>query len=683
MSASVKINGKTFNVTENLYLALQYLRLQDTDRIIWVDAICIDQSNLRERGHQVQQMGAIYSRADRVVVWLGSATDDTNIVMDILKRLEVKSLEYACKDWRQSDERWKELWSSVQRASISPHWGTAKWQRAGLESLLGRPWFKRVWILQEVACAKRAVICCGTKSVSARIFALAPSLLDLNPDPHCQAVLDIMPGPMRTDSWWGEKRDLYTLLLKFNASEASDPRDMVYALLGISSDTQGTDDLRADYNKKLRHVICDTASFLFGLSKVPYQTVPELITKVSSVNTTIANRLLQANDNKQVAYFGDRENTDDVAAQSPKKIVELLLEQQGSRFRITEAVVKEAAKYDVCGECVLRLLCEREASWDITDALVKLIATKFSTRLMGPFLKRWGSKVKLTEGVVKAAAHNRRNGREMIELLLKEEGRKIKITEETLKAAALNSSSGTKIIQLLLEQWGDRVKITEEIFKAAVSNHEGGISIMQLLLEHRGNEFKITEELLKEVASNHDRGVSMMRLLIEQQKSKFTITEEVFKAAARNYKIGDRIMLLILEKRGNEFNITEDLLREVAYNASYGISVMRRLIHKRGRGFTVTEELFKAAAGNERGGRDIIWLLLEVSGSKFKITEEILKAAIGNQSIGGDIVYLLLQRRGDEIKVTDAVLYATERNAVCGKKVRQLLLEHRASQVTQ
>ena len=58
----------TLSITENLYLALQYLRLRDTDRILWVDAICIDQSNKKEQRHQVQQMGNTYSQADRVIL---------------------------------------------------------------------------------------------------------------------------------------------------------------------------------------------------------------------------------------------------------------------------------------------------------------------------------------------------------------------------------------------------------------------------------------------------------------------------------------------------------------------------------------------------------------------------------------------------------------------------------------
>jgi hypothetical protein len=65
--------GKTLLVTENCMAALLQLRTTDV-RTLWVDAICIDQTSLSERSHQVQLMGEIYSRAQRVVVWLGEGS---------------------------------------------------------------------------------------------------------------------------------------------------------------------------------------------------------------------------------------------------------------------------------------------------------------------------------------------------------------------------------------------------------------------------------------------------------------------------------------------------------------------------------------------------------------------------------------------------------------------------------
>ena len=71
LCAFAEIDGKTLITTENLYLTLHCLRIEGEDRILCEDVIRIDQSNPQERGHQVRQMGSIYSQADRVVIWLG------------------------------------------------------------------------------------------------------------------------------------------------------------------------------------------------------------------------------------------------------------------------------------------------------------------------------------------------------------------------------------------------------------------------------------------------------------------------------------------------------------------------------------------------------------------------------------------------------------------------------------
>jgi hypothetical protein len=82
------MNGTKTEVTTNLYLALQDLRLQEKDRILWIDALSIDQSNEKEKEHQVQQMGSIYRNAERVMIWLGQATYETDYFMYYAQQLE-------------------------------------------------------------------------------------------------------------------------------------------------------------------------------------------------------------------------------------------------------------------------------------------------------------------------------------------------------------------------------------------------------------------------------------------------------------------------------------------------------------------------------------------------------------------------------------------------------------------
>ncbi|KAH6716510.1 heterokaryon incompatibility protein-domain-containing protein [Leptodontidium sp. MPI-SDFR-AT-0119] len=213
------INHRKMTV-KNVYLALRDLRYREKDRVLWVDALSINQSDKNEQGQQVQQMGSIYSKAERVIIWLGEATYATDYVMNYMKQLEEESAKHHSDDQHRqeiSHKQWVDTW--LAGPSVE-----------GLQSLLHRNWFKRVWVIQEAGNARAADIVCGSKSVSASIFALMPSLLEITPDLHCQSIMDIMPGSPRDSSWWAKKRDLYTMLGKFRNSEATDPRDKIYAL---------------------------------------------------------------------------------------------------------------------------------------------------------------------------------------------------------------------------------------------------------------------------------------------------------------------------------------------------------------------------------------------------------------------------------------------------------------------
>lgn len=268
----IELNDKILPVTKNLSLALRNLRYPHQDRILWIDAICIDQSNDKERGHQVLQMASIYKRAEQVVIWLGPATMETDLVLQTMSRFDKEAVKHACKDWKASDKQWLDIWHSVQPPGSDGQTVLASQQEEGLTDLLTRSWFDRVWIIQEVANARAAKVTCGTKSVSVRIFALLPFLAGVELRRHCRAILDIMPGPTRKYSWWTESQDLYTVLLKFRESEASDSRDKIYALLGISSDGSRAGFPVPDYEKSVIEVIRDTVAFLLHFDDAMIKT---------------------------------------------------------------------------------------------------------------------------------------------------------------------------------------------------------------------------------------------------------------------------------------------------------------------------------------------------------------------------------------------------------------------------
>ncbi|RYN98011.1 hypothetical protein AA0120_g2336 [Alternaria tenuissima] len=429
-TSTVTVNGEYLDVTENLHSALQHLRSEDIDRVLWVDAICIDQGNERERGHQVQQMCKIYSQAEEVIVWLGQATEETNILMDSLQRLEEHSSTQGHRHWDLA--QWTTFWLLVrQDPDVEPC--------KGLDMLLGKPWFRRVWILQEIANAKKASVWCGAKSVRARTFALAPSLIGVKPERHCQAVLDIMPGRLREDTWWYESRDLYNLLLKFSESEASDPRDKVYALLGISSDACDTDSLRPDYEKGLQEVIRDTSLFLFGPSDVSYETMPELLENLTSRNSTSFLEVVETSDIRGVEHF---------------------LMRRGLEVPLSEDMIKGAVGNEKSGRDIMRL-----------------------------FLKERRSEVEVTEVVVRAAAENVRSGMDIIILLLEQCDSEAQVTKGVINALQAISVKGHEaIVKLLLDKGADANaqggRFGNALCEASARGYE---AVVKLLLDKGAN----------------------------------------------------------------------------------------------------------------------------------------------------------------------------------------------------
>lgn len=261
------------NIYPNLHDILQNLRREHEDRVLWVDAICIDQSkqkdSLRERTHQVEQMKLVYERADRIIVWLGSldcisgtGSDAIAMLADASKRLKRMPIVESTRI------RDTPAWNLARQAVVRDHSEEEYEQmHAAMSHLLDHPYFTRVWIIQEVASARSGHVVCGdrgiTVSIPMRVFMLLPSLFKIRPARHVQAVLDVMPvSYQRRTGWWNEKNDLGTLLVKFQDSECTDPRDSVFALLGISSDPGVLQAIRPDYRLSVEEVFHNALSWL-------------------------------------------------------------------------------------------------------------------------------------------------------------------------------------------------------------------------------------------------------------------------------------------------------------------------------------------------------------------------------------------------------------------------------------
>ncbi|KAK8078538.1 HET-domain-containing protein [Apiospora saccharicola] len=268
-SPRILLNGVDFPITKNLFEALCSLRLGNQDRLMWVDALCINQDDHREKGHQVGQMRFVYRNAETVLIWLGPSSRNVDDLMNAILCLPAESCNQdMMAEWRQcvnqqqqTMSNMKTLWSAstelFEDSGKATAYGT---HMSTLEKHLESPWFRRVWILQEVANARKATIICGAKSVSSRVFSTMPYLMGLKKmHPHTKAVMDVMPGPLRKQSWWNNDRRLITLLIKFHGSQAIQQHDRIYALFGIASDAP---DVPITYGCPFQQVFAQVVSIL-------------------------------------------------------------------------------------------------------------------------------------------------------------------------------------------------------------------------------------------------------------------------------------------------------------------------------------------------------------------------------------------------------------------------------------
>lgn len=226
ITKTILVNGVKVQATVSLEAGLRQLHAAGYIRI-WADALCINQADREERSQQVNIMRIIYSRASDVVVWLGVETEESKIAMDYIKYQfsndvrQLSTLDKSSKTKKQPAA----LITLDNRVSLA------------LQSLFNRPYWKRVWILQEVVAAARVTVYCGTTCTNMESIE---GVLDktVTGEKLTQSGHTLNFNLFRKDPKTDMPRPLLALLLSSRSSLATDPRDKVYALLGLSSDGQ-------------------------------------------------------------------------------------------------------------------------------------------------------------------------------------------------------------------------------------------------------------------------------------------------------------------------------------------------------------------------------------------------------------------------------------------------------------
>lgn len=231
----IEIDGEEFGCSPNLEAALRQFRERDIAKTFWIDAACINQGDLEEKSTQITLMCRIYQEAAAVRVWLGEATEGSDDAVQIIRQLLQNPVLDDC-----------QLHDAPLKAGAI---------RSFCE-LLERPWWERVWVMQEIALAARATFHCGAASFeSERLEESISKMLSgcltgktlfdqadktgeltkrfLDGIRRLGPVLEMIETvrQIRTN----DKPQLRAVdaLVRVSALKATEPRDKVYGCLGI------------------------------------------------------------------------------------------------------------------------------------------------------------------------------------------------------------------------------------------------------------------------------------------------------------------------------------------------------------------------------------------------------------------------------------------------------------------
>jgi hypothetical protein len=274
---STLINGAPLGIGDNLW---QFLRLVSRGELpfankpIWVDQICIDQENELERNQQVARMGSVFPQAEQVLAWLGPEADGSHAAMQYLVDLCTRFWKLKQptgpreefiqgSDFKEYCRRNSDILKMIVKYLKRLYDGMPA-HGANLISLLRRPYWTRLWVLQEVQLASDLLVICESAWLPRQVFQLCLCLLFQELSLDKWAYLDPIPNfkvldtsvfktlrrapiagnmvdytiPLRKSDWW-------TLLLEATKLKCRDSVDDVYGLQALLPEA---DQIRVDYS---------------------------------------------------------------------------------------------------------------------------------------------------------------------------------------------------------------------------------------------------------------------------------------------------------------------------------------------------------------------------------------------------------------------------------------------------
>lgn len=301
----ITLNGQEVFVGENLWWALWYLRKGSgiTPTRLWIDALCINQQDEKERGYQVSMMGSIYRNAD-VICWLGKGDGQKHVrAMEYICDRSSMLMQARVAKWRSGSSESataKSHRTSIHDGSISkdiatfpplpsddspatifdliPRTRTRIQPKAGatsladdfnhrskevphfsdIEALCSHSYWRRTWIIQEFVLGKAIQIRLGPREVQGEDFQYVAQqvLLQKLNEGGLQLLDAFRIFNLREDRLQGHNLPLVRLIELSEKSSCQDLRDRIYAMIGLASDCQHGE-IVPDYSKPLSAVYDD------------------------------------------------------------------------------------------------------------------------------------------------------------------------------------------------------------------------------------------------------------------------------------------------------------------------------------------------------------------------------------------------------------------------------------------
>lgn len=283
---TVILNGNPLDIPESAENVLRRVRYADKDRLLWIDAVCINQGDVVERASQVILMSDIFTKTHRTLVWLGPDSESTPTAIESIK-LMANELRRMWSNIGHND-----LFSS--EVSLQPA-VREQLDIPAVQEFFRSAWFTRAWVVQEVALAPRTTCLRGQfeatlVDVLDAAVVMTYKVSNLPVDFELQYVGRAMEFSVFAESsvWSKKEYTLSDLLIMLTRLAVSDPRDFVYGALGLYQRSLGLTKLptllQPDYTapfarvwqKAMRQAILDAGSLAILSRKRSYCAIDGL-----------------------------------------------------------------------------------------------------------------------------------------------------------------------------------------------------------------------------------------------------------------------------------------------------------------------------------------------------------------------------------------------------------------------